>query len=323
MSKVTWLGDAVSDCKSDVTKQAACHSFAATLATVTGSAPLGTYYKDKCLEYLCSTGSMPTPADIPSCKDDQANKDKCAAFGSTLAVATGSAPLGPFYRDQCLEYLCANGQMPTPKDMPPPPALPPPPPPPAPAPTPQTKPPTTLAPAGAAPSTPWGWIVAGTVAVLGLAWYFVPASRPWKDNPRKLVYPSGKAGIFYPEHTPTDRDLDVFFDAYVEAALWSSTDESTPSGGYPLDKSYGRSDFTREALHKMRKDANAFALAHADLIRGRESQAGHDFWLTRNHHGAGFWDGDWPKPAADILTKDSHAYGEQHIYVSRKRLHVQ
>lgn len=182
MSRIQWLGDPVADCKSDLTKQAACHAFAATLATATGSAPLGTYYKDKCLEYLCSSGSMPTPADIPPCKDDQANRDKCAAFGSALAVASGSAPLGPFYRDQCLEYLCAQGKMPEPKDMPaPPPVTPPPAPAPVPAPVPA--PTTPVAPAGVAPSTPWGWIVAGTAAALGLVWAFVPQTRPWKDNP--------------------------------------------------------------------------------------------------------------------------------------------
>ena len=34
---------------------------------------------------------------------------------------------------------------------------------------------------------------------------------------------------------------------------------------------------------------------------------GHDFWLTRNGHGAGFWDGDWDedfsKIACDVCEK--------------------
>ena len=38
--------------------------------------------------------------------------------------------------------------------------------------------------------------------------------------------------------------------------------------------------------------------------------AGHDFWLTRNGHGAGFWDGDWQEPAAAALTAAAHAFGE-------------
>jgi hypothetical protein len=43
--------------------------------------------------------------------------------------------------------------------------------------------------------------------------------------------------------------------------------------------------------------------------------AGHDFWLTRNGHGAGFWDGDWPEPLATVLTDAAHAFGELSPYV--------
>lgn len=39
------------------------------------------------------------------------------------------------------------------------------------------------------------------------------------------------------------------------------------------------------------------------------TQAGHDFWFTRNGHGAGFWDGDWPL-YGDLLTDASQGYGE-------------
>jgi hypothetical protein len=41
-----------------------------------------------------------------------------------------------------------------------------------------------------------------------------------------------------------------------------------------------------------------------------EAQAGHDFWLTRNRHGVGFWDGDWPSGAAGRLTVAAHEFGE-------------
>jgi hypothetical protein len=45
------------------------------------------------------------------------------------------------------------------------------------------------------------------------------------------------------------------------------------------------------------------------------AQAGHDFWLTRQGHGAGFWDGDWPSPYDDILAKGSRQYGEVGLYL--------
>lgn len=113
-------------------------------------------------------------------------------------------------------------------------------------------------------------------------------------------------------------NLDVFFNAYVEAALFTSDD----SDGTPLDQNYSSGDFTKDALKKMRRDADAFARAHAKLIEGKESQAGHDFWLTRNGHGAGFWDGDWEEPAASILDEAAKAYGEQYLEVYRKKIHV-
>jgi len=39
------------------------------------------------------------------------------------------------------------------------------------------------------------------------------------------------------------------------------------------------------------------------------SQAGHDLWLTRNGHGAGFWDRDLGE-AGDKLTELSKEMGE-------------
>jgi hypothetical protein len=36
---------------------------------------------------------------------------------------------------------------------------------------------------------------------------------------------------------------------------------------------------------------------------------GHDFWLTRNGHGAGFWDGELGD-IGDRLTEASKAFGE-------------
>jgi len=126
---------------------------------------------------------------------------------------------------------------------------------------------------------------------------------------------------------PLDPYFEEFFSAYVRTALWSSTDESTPSGGYPLDKKYGPADITRQTMMKMRQDAarfwreNVSKIMSADM-RNPVSKAGHDFWLTRNGHGAGFWDGDWqPQSLGDELTRASKKFGEYNLYVSRGRIH--
>ena len=37
---------------------------------------------------------------------------------------------------------------------------------------------------------------------------------------------------------------------------------------------------------------------------------GHDFWLTRNRHRAGFWDGDWEDSHGRHQTNLANDFGE-------------
>ena len=46
-----------------------------------------------------------------------------------------------------------------------------------------------------------------------------------------------------------------------------------------------------------------------------ELHAARDFWYTRNGHGCGFWDGDWSKDVADILTAASKSFGTSEPYI--------
>ena len=42
-----------------------------------------------------------------------------------------------------------------------------------------------------------------------------------------------------------------------------------------------------------------------------------NFWLTRNHHGCGFWDGDWDNEefeAGAKLTKIANNFAEVNLY---------
>jgi hypothetical protein len=105
-------------------------------------------------------------------------------------------------------------------------------------------------------------------------------------------------------------------DAYLEAALWSSTDESTPSGGEPMDKNYSISDITGEAKQKAEKDCDEFVEKAGELLDGLDMEkVGRDFWLTRNGHGAGFWDGDYEREVGEKLTDIAHDFGEVNLYV--------
>jgi len=104
--------------------------------------------------------------------------------------------------------------------------------------------------------------------------------------------------------------LDKFTASYVEAALWASTDND----GEPLDKHYTIDDIAVPALGHMFDDARIFVHENWDLVKYHPSRAGHDFWLTRNRHGAGFWDGHWGEDG-DRLTEAALQFAEETLYV--------
>ena len=110
--------------------------------------------------------------------------------------------------------------------------------------------------------------------------------------------------------------MDQFTQAYIEAALWSTNDESDESGGNPLDDNYGPEDIAPDTLAEMVADCKRFQEENADDIDGRDGQAGYDFWMTRNGHGVGFWETpDWPEDSGSRLTEASEVFGEVYLYV--------
>lgn len=97
--------------------------------------------------------------------------------------------------------------------------------------------------------------------------------------------------------------------AYLECAVWTATEED----GSPLDE---RDYLTipAETYASMLADVSAFLAANAgDLLGLDDEQVGHDFWLTRNRHGAGFWDRGLGE-RGERLTKAAHPYGSSDIY---------
>jgi hypothetical protein len=90
------------------------------------------------------------------------------------------------------------------------------------------------------------------------------------------------------------RKLDNFTRAYLTCALWSSNDESTPEGGEPFDANYSLDDIAPSSIDAAISDCSDFRMVcSTDALLDEywdAEQGGHDFWLTRNHHGAGFWD---------------------------------
>lgn len=117
-----------------------------------------------------------------------------------------------------------------------------------------------------------------------------------------------------------DDALDAY-NSYKVVALWSSVEVNEDgTEGRPFDEI--DAGFSEQAQASMRDDVFDFIASEADHIRqflevtglGWE-QVGHDFWLTRNRHGAGFWDRGAAGPAVDELVESSHAFGESYLYV--------
>ena len=117
-------------------------------------------------------------------------------------------------------------------------------------------------------------------------------------------------------------DLDEFTRHYIICALWAENDQSNEQGGDPLDANYDIEDIAPECLIQIKADCAKFQAENAnDIItwnNGRysaEEMAGHDFWLTRNGHGSGFWDGDWEQEVGKRLTEASAKFGTVTLYV--------
>jgi hypothetical protein len=139
--------------------------------------------------------------------------------------------------------------------------------------------------------------------------------------------------VCYPLNIIKETTMDITFESltdfekgYVTAALWTF-DNNAPSGEYSTS---GRVEILfplidQAALQSMRDDCTKFQADNKELLAqaGKDSQNGHDFWLTRNNHGSGFWDRDYDKEVegtvllvGDVLTDKAHAFGESDIYMS-------
>jgi hypothetical protein len=126
--------------------------------------------------------------------------------------------------------------------------------------------------------------------------------------------------------------LPVMEDELVDGCM--VCDEDHPlhdvADGDPIDKHFDTDDFTPDALRAAEEDCAGFfaRLEERDLLeRANEyeddEQIAYDFWLTRNGHGAGFWDGDYADPddgmvdvLGDELSAVANEFREQDVYVN-------
>ena len=138
-----------------------------------------------------------------------------------------------------------------------------------------------------------------------------PAGTP--QGGQFATSPRPEAGV-----TLVDAPLDDTTRQYLATALWSSTGDD----GEPLDAEFTIADFAPEAAAAARTDMDSFLEANADLLEQAralvpsydDEAVAHDFWLTRNGHGAGFWDRGLGS-VGDELTKNAKPFGSVDAYV--------
>jgi hypothetical protein len=156
-------------------------------------------------------------------------------------------------------------------------------------------------------------------------------------------------------------ELKTFIRSYVETALWSSTHSNAycegcgenldcqvddvincPKCGSTEivetssnldDAHFSDHVFTLDAMRKIVRDCKKFMESplfveavesfYNELSSTAITQIAHDFWLTRNRHGAGFWDRDYPKALGEKLTEFSHTFGEVHILPEDDMFHME
>ncbi len=128
--------------------------------------------------------------------------------------------------------------------------------------------------------------------------------------------------------------FDVFFRAFLTAALFTGTTEDEK----PMDSLFNTDDFSDEATEVLRAHALSFFSRASCYMRAEDApkdyehlpelstdralEAGQDFWLTSQGHGAGFWDGGWTT-YGELLTKLSKCYPEEiNLHDHEGKIHI-
>jgi hypothetical protein len=110
--------------------------------------------------------------------------------------------------------------------------------------------------------------------------------------------------------------LDSFTRGYLEAALWTSDFEpgsgewSEREGEWSIDMIAPESLARAIEVCKDFQDDNREDL---DATGASDNRNGVDFWLTRNGHGAGFWDRGYDVGVGNRLSVAAKAYGSADV----------
>lgn len=127
--------------------------------------------------------------------------------------------------------------------------------------------------------------------------------------------PENALALTLASQIPDEADRERCIGQYLESALFSSTDED----GEPLDGRFCTDNFASETRERMETDLTEFISGNRELVDRylnayEYGQLAHDFWLTRNGHGAGFWDRGIGELGSE-LTEAAKVHGSVDLYV--------
>lgn len=120
--------------------------------------------------------------------------------------------------------------------------------------------------------------------------------------------------------------LNRFVDSFVECIVWTDEDmikeDMEERGEDPDDLDTSLENFDSASMEELKRQCRDFVIDNWDDLQeyannGRTGDfAGHDFCLSRNGHGTGFWDrgaGD----LGDSLHRAAKVYGDGSLYLGQ------
>lgn len=116
------------------------------------------------------------------------------------------------------------------------------------------------------------------------------------------------------------RAIDDFTWGYITTLFWCTSEDEFPEYCYSGEFSITEEDAERLSvgtLETIIDDCASFQNSCAELLEqtgASDFRNGGDFALTRNRHGAGFWDRGYGESGTK-LTKMSRPYGEFYLYL--------
>lgn len=109
-----------------------------------------------------------------------------------------------------------------------------------------------------------------------------------------------------------EHDIDNIVDSYLETAFWTDQEQIEEKGD-----DVSSADFSEETKEKAKEDIISFMKKTEQYLKDiPDNLIGHNFWLTRNHHGAGFWDmKELDDEIGEIVSNICHEFPEKYVFL--------